>query len=128
MDAVKLLEAAKAKLQVEQSPAFTNQVEVILSLLVATGAVPPRNEHGRLLAAATIISLDTGITIQSRYSGAFTGAPVCKSSVVRCFDTLLREGFLALPDYTTNLAQAPSKKKLSATAKLRNLLPAGAYC
>lgn len=127
MEAIKLLEAAKARLQKEQSPAFTNQVEEILALLVATGAVPPRNEHGRLLAVATIITIDTGITIQSRYAGAFQGAPVSKDSVVRCFDTLLREGFLSLPNYTTNLPQAPSKQKLVATAKLRNLLPSGSY-
>lgn len=127
MEAIKLLEAAKARLQKEQSPAFTNQVEEILALLIATGAVPPRNEHGRLLAVATIITLDTGITIQSRYAGAFQGAPVNKGSVVRCFDTLLREGFLALTNYTTNLPQAPSKQKLVATAKLRKLLPTGSY-
>ena len=127
MEAIKLLEAAKARLQKEQSPAFTNQVEQILALLIATGAVPPRNEHGRLLAVATIITLDTGITIQSRYAGAFQGAPVNKGSVVRCFDTLLREGFLALTNYTTNLPQAPSKQKLVATAKLRKLLPTGSY-
>ena len=127
MEAIKLLEAAKARLQKEQSPAFTNQVEEILALLIATGAVPPRNEHGRLLAVATIITIDTGITIQSRYAGAFQGAPVNKGSVVRCFDTLLREGFLALTDYRTNLPQAPSKQKLVATAKLRKLLPSGSY-
>lgn len=127
MEAIKLLEAAKARLQKEQSPAFTNQVEEILALLVATGAVPPRNEHGRLLAVATIITIDTGITIQSRYAGAFQGAPVNKGSVVRCFDTLLREGFLSLTDYTTHHSQVPSKQKLVATAKLRNLLPSGSY-
>jgi len=126
MEAIKLLEAAKAKLQQQHSPAFTNQVEEILSLLVATGAVPPRNEHGRLLAVATIITIDTGITIQSRYAGAFQGAPVNKGSVVRCFDTLLREGFLSVSsEYSNQYTQAPSKKKLVATAKLRNLLPAG---
>lgn len=128
MEAIKLLEAAKAKLTKERSSAFSNQVEEILALLVAINAVPPRNKHGRLLAAATIISIDTGITIQSRYSGAFTGAPVCKGSVVKCFDTLLCGGFLSVSsDYSRNHSQAPSKQKLVATAKLRNLLPSGSH-
>ena len=126
MEAIKLLEAARSKITKERSSTFINQVEEVLALLVATGAVAPRNKHGRLLAVATIITIDTGITIQSRSSEAFKSAPACKGSVVRCFDSLLREDFLYVSsDYTSKYTQAPSKQKLVATAKLRNLIPSG---